>query len=238
MPDRAASTATPAAGDGDPAPHAVLARLRDMVDARARTTPGRLPPERDLARTLAVSRAQLRRALAVLEREGQIWRHVGKGTFVGPRPPDLLDIGDLARRCTPLQVMRARMAVEPELASLAALHASAGEIAELQELVRACRAARSWRDYESCDARFHHAIADAAHNVVLLALIDMLNAVHRAVTWGRPRPDGDRPPATHHSFDDHDRIVLAIADRDPAAAAAAMRAHLQRVEDRLVGRAG
>ena len=47
---------------------------------------------------------------------------------------------------------------------------------------------------------------------------------------------GDSPPPTHHSFADHDRIVEAIALREPANAAAAMRAHLQRVEDRLVGR--
>ncbi|MBL8697795.1 MAG: FadR family transcriptional regulator [Alphaproteobacteria bacterium] len=231
----------PAASIGSaPAPEADIANvvrsLRSFIAETARTKPGRLPPERSLSESLGVSRAQLRKALAALEHEGQLWRHVGKGTFVGPRPPELIDVPELARRTTPMQVMRARFAVEPELASLAALNATASEIGELQEFARGCRAARTWREYEAFDARFHHAIANAAHNLVLLALLDTLNSVRRAVTWGRPRPEGDSPPPTHHSFADHDRIVEAIALREPANAAAAMRAHLQRVEDRLVGR--
>jgi len=46
----------------------------------------RLPPERELAVLLGVSRSGLREGLEILEAEGRIWRHVGKGTFVGPRP--------------------------------------------------------------------------------------------------------------------------------------------------------
>jgi DNA-binding FadR family transcriptional regulator len=172
----------------------------------------------------------------VLEREGQLWRHVGKGTFVGPRPPQLVDISDLAQRSNPVQVMKARIALEPELARLAAVNATAAEIGALSDLNASCRAAATWREYEAYDARFHHEIAEAAHNPVLLALFETLNAVRRAVTWGRPRPSHSSPPADHHSFDDHARIADAIAHREPAAAAEATRRHLQNVEDRLVGR--
>ena len=214
----------------------IVNRLRDYLTKAELGPRGRLPPERDLAPALGASRAELRKALDVLEREGQIWRHVGKGTFVGPRPPALLDVVELAGRTNPMQVMRARIAVEPELAKLAALNASAGEIRELQALNRACRATRTWREYEALDARFHHGIANAAHNLVLLTLLDTLNAVRRSVTWGRPRPEGECPPPSHHSFADHDRIVEAISLREPTDAAAAMRAHLEKVEDRLVGR--
>jgi DNA-binding FadR family transcriptional regulator len=215
----------------------LAAQLQGFVAAADQDGSRRLPPERELAQRLGVSRASLRSGLARLESEGRIWRHVGKGTFIGPKPPAELDVADLARRTNPVQVMRARFAVEPELASLAALNASTAEIAELQELNQACRAAATWRDYEGCDARFHHGIAYAAHNPVLVALLDALTAVRRAVTWQRPRPEGAKPPPTHHSFADHDRIADAIAHREPANAAAAMRSHLQNVEDRLIGRA-
>jgi DNA-binding FadR family transcriptional regulator len=197
---------------------------------------GRLPTERGLAERLGVSRAELRKGLATLEAEGQIWRKVGKGTFAGPKPPQMVDLAGLAARTNSIQVMRARIALEPELAHLAAINVSSAEIAELQSLNRACRAAKNWREYEAFDARFHQGIAKAARNPVLHAMLDMLNGVRRAVTWGRPRPEGDRPSQAHHSFSDHDSIVDAIAHGEPLKAAEAMRRHLQTVEDRLVGR--
>jgi DNA-binding FadR family transcriptional regulator len=58
--------------------------------------------------------------------------------------------------------------------------------------------------------------------------------VRRTVVWGRLRSESTRPPADHHSFTDHDRIVEAIADRDLAGAALAMREHLKQVEQRLI----
>jgi DNA-binding FadR family transcriptional regulator len=69
---------------------------------------------------------------------------------------------------------------------------------------------------------------------VLLGLFDVLNAVRRTVVWGRLRSEGARPPADHHSFADHERIVEAIAERDLSGAAAAMRLHLQQVGRRLI----
>jgi DNA-binding FadR family transcriptional regulator len=214
----------------------VLTQLSGYLATAAHPENGRLPPERELAEMLGVKRTELRRSLAVLEREGQLWRHVGKGTFIGPRPPQLLDIAELAQRSSPIQVMRARIGLEPELARLAAINATVGEIAALAELNTACRNAATWREYEANDARFHHQIAEASHNPILLALLETLNAVRRAVTWGRPRPSLDRPPADHHSFADHDEIVDGISNREPASAANAMRRHLQNVEDRLNGR--
>lgn len=210
--------------------------LRSYLDAAELPADGRLPNERHMAASLGISRAELRKGLAVLESQGQLWRRVGKGTFVGPKPPQMLDVAELAERSNPIQMMRARIALEPELARLAALNGTAGEIAELKSLNLACRAAATWREYEAYDARFHHCIAKAADNPVLLALLDTLNAVRRAVTWGRPRPEGARPAPTHHSFDDHDAIADAIAHRESVNAADAMRRHLQKVEDRLVGR--
>jgi DNA-binding FadR family transcriptional regulator len=75
-----------------------LDRLRLLLDEAAPGGDHRLPPERDLAEQLGVGRRALRRALEVLEAEGRIWRHQGKGTFAGPRPvtPDGWARGALA----------------------------------------------------------------------------------------------------------------------------------------------
>lgn len=220
-----------------PAEDEVLQRLRELVERIERTEGDkRLPDERRLAEQLGVTRARLRKSLDVLESERRLWRGVGRGTFVGPRPVQRPDAALLAAQTNPAQVMRARMAIEPELAGLAAVNATDEEVAQLKATSQRCKQAENWREYEFYDAQLHHEIAVSAHNAVLLALIDLLTQVRRCVTWGRPRPEGVKPPATHHSFQDHDRIIDAIAHREPIQAANAMRAHLQKVEDRLMGR--
>src|SRR5918993_637939 len=79
------------------------------------------------------------------------------------------------------------------------------------------------RQYEAWDNRLHRVIGEAAQNVLLLALLDTLNAVRRTVTWGRLRANRERPAPDHHSFGEHEAIVAAIEDRDRARAREAMR---------------
>jgi len=214
-----------------------LARLRGFLGEVP--LDARLPPERELAATLGVSRAELRKALAQLEAEGVLWRHVGKGTFLGSRPIDTVaDVAAMTRRTNPAEVMQARLVLEPEVARLAALNATSADIAELRTCVAKTRTAETWRQYEAWDNRLHRAIGEAAQNGLLLGLLDTLNAVRRAVTWGRLRRDPVRPSPSHHSFEEHDALVAAIEERDPARAAAAMRAHLRSVERNLLARLG
>jgi DNA-binding FadR family transcriptional regulator len=212
-----------------------LTQLRAFLAQRELSPGTRLPPERELSETLGVSRGDLRKALAILERQGELWRHVGKGTFVGSRPvAELSSVATLAAATNPAEVMRARLAIEPELAREAALHATSDDIAEMKLCVAGARGAETWRQYETWDNRLHRAIAEAAHNAVLLALFDTLNAVRRAVVWGRLRDEDPHPPADHHSFAEHAAIVEAIEERDLAAAATRMRLHLETVQALLI----
>lgn len=198
---------------------------------------GRLPPERDLSEALGISRTELRKALGTLEAEGQIWRHVGKGTFVGSRPIDTFaDLSALARRTNPAEVMRARLIIEPEIARAAALTATPMQIAEMRACQARTREAATWRQYENWDHRLHRTIAEAAQNIPLLGLFDTLNALRRAVTWGRLRSNPVKPSPDHHSFAEHQAIVDAIENRDMNGAAAAMRTHLRTVERNLLDR--
>lgn len=213
----------------------VLTQLRAFI-AASNLSPGlRLPPERELAEQLGVTRAELRKALAVLEAEGLLWRQVGKGTFYGARPAAAnATVTALARNTNPQEVMQARSALEPEITRLAALNATEQEIERMRQTSRRCREARTWRQYEAMDALLHHQIASASHNGLLIGLLDILNAVRRTVTWGRLRTEPERPPPDHHSFAEHDRIIDAIAARDLAEAEAAMRAHIETVARKLL----
>jgi DNA-binding FadR family transcriptional regulator len=219
-------------GDGG---HAALVQLQAFLAQMDVSGETRLPAERELCESLGVSRGDLRKALTVLEKDRRIWRHVGKGTFVGSGPvEETIGISEIAGRTNPADVMRARLIIEPEIAREAALHATLDDIAAMRRSIVHTRDAATWRQYENVDNLLHRQIAQASRNNVLLGLFDVLNAVRRTVVWGRLRSDGAHPPADHHSFADHEHIVDAIADRDMAGAAAAMRLHLQQVERRLI----
>ncbi|MDF2766595.1 MAG: hypothetical protein K0S81_3590 [Rhodospirillales bacterium] len=213
-----------------------VARLRAYIEGSQLTVDSRLPPERELSRALGVSRAGLRQALAVLESEGQIWRHVGKGTFIGTRPiATVSDIDAMVRRTNPAEVMRTRLLIEPEVARMAALNATPAQIAEMRACMTRSRAAATWRQYESWDNRLHRTIAEATQNALLVSLLDTLGAVRRAVAWGRLRVNKVKPEPDHHSFAEHEEIVAAIAERDRERAAETMRRHLETVERKLLG---
>src|SRR5262245_6366529 len=94
-----------------------LGKLRAYGAGFNVTAGSRLPPERELCTVIGVTRAQLRGALAKLEADGLIWRHVGKGTFVGLRPLDNhADISSMTERTNPIELMNTRMLLEPEVA--------------------------------------------------------------------------------------------------------------------------
>nr|WP_205769761.1 FCD domain-containing protein [Microvirga sp. KLBC 81] len=215
----------------------VVTQLRAFLAQAELPEDGRLPPERDLAAALGVTRTELRKALGTLEAEGQIWRHVGKGTFIGNRPTDTLsDIETLAKRTNPAELMRARLIIEPEIARAAALTATPMHLSELRLCQARTREAATWRQYENWDTRLHRTIAEATQNTPLLGMFDMLNALRRAVTWGRLRSNPVKPNPDHHSFAEHEVIITAIENRDMNGAAAAMRTHLQSVERNLLAR--
>ncbi len=222
----------------------VMANLRGWLADAALPEDGRLPPERDLAARLQVNRAEVRKALAVLQAEGLVWRHVGKGTFAtrmatrrpaGERRPDVAEISDVT---SPPEAMQARLIIEPELARLAALHANAVQLSEMQRLAMQMRAARSWEEYEDLDFRFHDLVAEASGNRLLLEVERLVNGVRRSVVWGNlaRRPVGPSPD--YHSFDEHDAIIAAIGRRDRRGAADAMRRHLESTASALAEESG
>lgn len=211
-----------------------LTQLREFLSTQAYPLNSRLPPERRLCEMLGVSRSALRKALAALEAEGQVWRHVGQGTFIGSRPPQSPISGaTLIRATSPAEVMEARLLIEPQLARLAAINATAQDIQEMQQCIRRTRGAGDWRVYETWDNRLHRVIAEATHNTLLLSLFDTLNTVRRAVAWNRTRVT-QRPQSSHHSFAEHDAIFAAISERDTDAAADGMHRHLDSVRARLL----
>jgi len=219
-------------------------QLKALIDTGGYEPGDRLPAERELISSLGISRSILRKGLEALEREGAIWRHVGKGTFVATSPSDttrsdnissLPGLAALSQQVTPVQMMRARLSLEPAIAREAAANASAEAVGKLHKAHTKSKNTTSWEAYETQDDKFHHAIAEATGNIMLTSLFDHLNQVRRTVTWAQVVRSSKKPAKNHTSFLEHDVIVNAIEARDPNAAHKAMREHLNSVSARLFG---
>ncbi|PWC43446.1 FadR/GntR family transcriptional regulator [Azospirillum sp. TSO22-1] len=198
---------------------------------RGEFAPGdRLPPERDLARSLGVSRPVLREAMVALEIAGLVEVRTGSGIYVQPpqdseAPPDPTQ--------NPLDLIRARRMIEGEIAAAAAGNATAEDLAGIAGAMAMIEAAvADGRDTLQSDRLFHVRIAAATGNPVLVSVIEELWARMMAapvfVTLRRRTGLTDYEPSM---VTDHSRILDALRRRDPAAARDAMHAHLAQVEE-------
>jgi DNA-binding FadR family transcriptional regulator len=188
----------------------------------------RLPPERELAVQLDLSRGQLRTGLARLKSDGLVWGRVGKGTFVGKEPPlDPRSVLQLSLLTNPRDIMETRLAIEPMLASLAALRASPIECAHLEKCVARTKSASDRASFQRWDDEFHQTVARAARNPLLLALFDAVNESRQREAWGAKRNHPLAASRRQSYIAQHAACLAAIKNRDAALAAAAMRRHLE-----------
>jgi len=209
----------------------VLQRLRSLL-ASEKYPPGRrLPPERDLADDMDVSRGALRRALAILEGEGLVWRHVGKGTFVGQRPEAPAGaslVGPNQQNAE--SVLEVRSILEPAVARLAAERASSTDFARMRSHLAAAKNSRNTETFNlHCDM-LHRSIARATHNAILLRLYDALSPIRSLA-----HAVGTNIELTHSEmamyWREHADIIDAITGGDAGGAETAMRKHLRHVWD-------
>jgi DNA-binding FadR family transcriptional regulator len=224
-----------------------LSKVREFIEKRHFAVDGRIPPERTLATELRVGRRSLRRALEVLEQEGRIHRHQGRGTFVYAPPaygeamaaPDArrpatrnltASLGNILDYTNPLEVIEVRLATEPAMARLAALRASTAEIKRLQTLAEKTRAAGNPETYERADSLFHRTIAEAARNTLFLAFFDTMCAQQRDAGWRRLGEHAHcyKRQSVYAGF--HQSIAAAIAARNGQEAYAQMLRHLGDVQ--------
>lgn len=212
-----------------------LRQLRILLDEGQFAADQRLPPERQLAAQIGIGRRALRRALEVLEAEGRIWRHQGKGTFLGPRPVHTeTGFEELSNRTNPLEVMDVRLEIEPILARLASLRASNGDVERLLHLAEKTASSSDADGYELWDSALHRAIAEAAGNSLLLAIFDMIDRIRQDTNWQILRERARSKDRLSSYVEQHRRVIAAILQREAHAAERAMREHLEAVRESLL----
>lgn len=199
--------------------------IADEIVAGELKTGDRLPPERALATRYGVSRPLIRESLRTIEELGLIETRPGRGTFVraGNAVGFNRQIGMAIRRrgVTAAQLSEARITLESEAASLAAVRATAADIARLEQALTLLDASDGV-EHVRLDLAFHLAIAAAAHNPVIEMMLESIAPLTVALMIRSVSDPGvmDRSQPYH-------RLALdAIRAQDAEAARSAITAHL------------
>jgi GntR family transcriptional regulator, transcriptional repressor for pyruvate dehydrogenase complex len=192
-----------------------------------------LPPERDLADRLHISRSTLRQAITTLVQSGHLVSVRGRagGTFVAERPPMGQDVaaevlGDGARA-----VLDYRVAVETGAAVLAAERAQPPELERLERHAEQMEAASEFEDYRRADVRFHIGIAEAAHSTRLVAAMTEVQGQMSDLIARIAHPD----EVLRSSNEQHRRLIAALGRGDSARAVGVVRQHIESTEHILAG---
>ena len=212
-------------------------QLIKMLESGQYPLLSRLPPERVLSVKLGITRTTLRKALSVLESENRIWRHVGKGTFVGPKPSsdDPSNIGTVTNSTNPTEIMEARLVIEPKLAAISAIRATKNDLENIQHCLGRAMSAGDFSTFEQWDCALHSAIAEASHNLLLISLFNTVNSLRQDRIWGRLKEAAMNSKRQSAYNKQHQAIVRAIKNRDAAEAEKIMREHLEIIQKNLLG---
>ena len=211
----------------------VVVRLRDMIHSGQLSPGDRLPPERDLARMLGVSRPTLRAGIRSLATVGILVSRQGAGTFVAEADESpTLDTSQLRMLSalhgfTSDEMFEARLALEMSIAGLAAERATSEQMTVMAEQITGMYASLGDPEqYLVHDMRFHQTVAAASQNRILTSLMNMVatilfdtrsKTVHRALDL-------------KESAEQHHNIYRAMRERNPEAARRAMHDHLTKTQ--------
>ena len=190
-----------------------------------------LPPERDLAEQMGISRSTLRQALTALTQSGHLLavRGRGGGWFVAESPP--LSPAEHVELADWRELLDYRVAVEVGVAVLAAERAGPDDLARLSAHVAAMRAVEDFPLFRQADVFFHLGVAEAARSSRLVAAMTEVQGSMGELIGHIAHP----PEVLERSNAQHAKLVGMLARRDATGAARLVREHLQGTERVLAG---
>jgi len=210
----------------------VVNHVRSLIENGVLKPGDRIPPERQLALTLKISRASLRAGIGYLAAMGVMKVRHGVGTFIedGPAEFNAASLGLMSALYgfQFWQMFEARMILEGSLAALAAERGTEGDHAALAEQVAEMYAvADNPADFLLHDVLFHRTIAQASGNPILAALIKTITAA----MYEKRLKTVERASYLRDMAEMHREIFRAIRAHDPAEARKRMEQHLLAAEN-------
>src|SRR6202167_565013 len=206
----------------------VVNHVRSLIDKGVLQPGDKIPPEREFARSVKISRASLRTGIGYLAAMGVMKIKHGVGTFVADGPPDFgkasLSLMGALHGFQSWQMFEARSILECSLAALAAERGKEEYHAALAEEVAEMFAAlESPTDYLIHDVLFHRIIAQASGNPILAAVMETVTSS----MYDKRRRTVERATDLRESAEMHREIYRAIRARKPDEARDLMEKHLR-----------
>ena len=210
----------------------VADQLRTLIEEGEFAPGARLPPERELAEKLGISRPTVREALIALEVEGKIRIRVGSGVYVAENPP--LAQVQAVQAEGPFEVLRARELIEAAIAQEAALRASPEDVAALRAILSTMAGAgHPGEEVIRLDRNFHLTIAGILGNELLVRMVGELFDQRINPYFSQLASHFENQASWGQALIEHRAVCDRIAAGDAAGAQAAMRQHLQASQDRF-----
>ena len=214
----------------------ITAQLREAIRSGFYVTGDQLPAERELAERFATARSTIRKVLLNLETDGLIERRVGSGTFVTGDDMAIDAARDIVGRVSPLELIEARLAVEPHMIRLAVLNATANEIGMLGSILDDLEQCRNDKEaFSRHDSMFHEWLARSSKNPLLLHLYQQINAVRGHGQWDAMKNKILSPEVIDEYNRQHRALHEAIGRRDIVAAVKHINEHLEKARKDLMG---
>ncbi|WP_028311221.1 FCD domain-containing protein [Derxia gummosa] len=216
----------------------IVVQLETMIVEGSFKPGDRLPPERQQAEQLGVSRPSLREAIQKLAARGLLQSRQGGGTFV----TDQLDSGfadpwqEMIGKHPELHrdVLEFRRMLEGTVAELAATRATDADLERIGRIFGQIEASYSNVEVSSkFDVQLHQAIADAAHNALFTHLTSSLLSMLQAHVHDNVANLFAVGPVAEQLLGQHRAIWEGIRARDPKAARKAAESHIDFVDETL-----
>ena len=234
----------------------VGAMIRDLIIKTPYNPGERLPPEREIAEMLDVTRTVVREALIMLEIKGLVEVRRGAGIYVldssgshntdrgiyvldssGSHNTDSPD-ANVCNDAGPFELLQARQLLESNIAEFAALQATREDIVKMRQALQLEErelASSAPGSSESGDMQFHLAIAEATHNSMLVELFrQSWQWRENNPMWIQLHSHLDDSLYRKEWLGDHKQILAALIKKDARAAKLAMWQHLENVKQRLL----
>ncbi len=215
-------------------------QLKDKISAGEYSVGDKLPPEREIAEQMDVSRSVIRESLIMLELQDIVQVRKGSGVYIINIPDEVsneksVKLDDDDDDVGPFEMLQARQFLESRVAEFAATQVTKNDISKLREALELERQRLEDNHYDyDGDEMFHIVIAEATQNSVLSDMVkELWRRRDKSSMWRQLHVRISNQDYRSRWFADHEKIYKALVRKDAPGAKEAMWQHLENVKETL-----